>query len=605
MTFCLLTDKREQNMAKVLTGNSDTASVVEHRLLPPIFASKVRLFPHSLHRRTVCLRAELLGCMDDGGIVSYSIPQSPEPELSDSSYDGNRTSGRLTGGLGRLVDGQYGADNFRLDIGYGKGNGWVGWRNTSLGERYVELIFEFDQLRNFSAIHLFTNNFFSKDVQVFSRAKIWFSVGGLHYNGRPLGYSYMPDRALEVARDVTIALHHRLARFVKIRLYFAASWIMLSEVLFDSEPLGYNATDEIELNTSDEEILVNPEIGVAFDTFETVQAHQDEGGYVEAVIGVLTAVMLLLLVVFVIILILSRRQKLQGSPTILRNPFGVTINMKDLLMNLAPSSNGGAGGSSAASPVGQAPPGGAGSPATSPLLVNGGTGSYVALTSSLIDCEAPSSDNESRLISAKSAPSASPSPTVTPSIMSAQSPATPTRRLISATSNGSMTLIPNGRSRVAGKGSCLGPYHQQPQSINNNNDSLRRSDQHTVGRKSESSERTKRCHTAPRDRHRVAPPVVCWNIAPSMGRPYSCRESELAPVPRYCLNVVEKFGSSHAGEVLTGNSDTASVVEHRLLPPIFASKVRLFPHSLHRRTVCLRAELLGCMDDGKVVSTIC
>lgn len=35
------------------------------------------------------------------------------------------------------------------------------------------------------------------------------------------------------------------------------------------EPLGYNATDEIELNTSDEEILVNPEIGVAFDTFET------------------------------------------------------------------------------------------------------------------------------------------------------------------------------------------------------------------------------------------------------------------------------------------------------------------------------------------------
>lgn len=57
-----------------------------------------------------------------GGIVSYTAPQSPEPELSDSSYDGNRTSSRLTGGLGRLVDGQYGADNFRLDIGYGKGN---------------------------------------------------------------------------------------------------------------------------------------------------------------------------------------------------------------------------------------------------------------------------------------------------------------------------------------------------------------------------------------------------------------------------------------------------------------------------------------------------
>lgn len=51
--------------------------------------------------------------------------------------------------------------------------------------------------------------------------------------------------------------------------------------------------------------------------------------YVEVVIGVLTAVMLLLLGIFVIILALSRHQKLQGSPTtILRNPFGVTINMK-------------------------------------------------------------------------------------------------------------------------------------------------------------------------------------------------------------------------------------------------------------------------------------
>lgn len=42
---------------------------------------------------------------------------------------------------------------------------------------------------------------------------------------------------------------------------------------------------------------------------------------------------LLLLTVFVVILLLSRRQKLQGSPTILRNPFGVTINMKVINSN--------------------------------------------------------------------------------------------------------------------------------------------------------------------------------------------------------------------------------------------------------------------------------
>ena len=59
-----------------------------------------------------------------------------------------------------------------------------------------------------------------------------------------------------------------------------------------------------------------------------VAAPKDGQGYIEVVIGGLTAIMLLLLVVFVVILVLSRRQKLQGSPTILRNPFGVTINMK-------------------------------------------------------------------------------------------------------------------------------------------------------------------------------------------------------------------------------------------------------------------------------------
>lgn len=59
-----------------------------------------------------------------GGVVSYDIPEGSEPDhgLTDSSYDGRRTEdGRLVGGLGRLTDGEYGADNFRLDTAYGKG----------------------------------------------------------------------------------------------------------------------------------------------------------------------------------------------------------------------------------------------------------------------------------------------------------------------------------------------------------------------------------------------------------------------------------------------------------------------------------------------------
>jgi hypothetical protein len=60
-----------------------------------------------------------------GGIVSYHVPEDtsrePGQDLSDSSYDGIRRDGELVGGLGQLVDGEVGGDNFRLDIGYGKG----------------------------------------------------------------------------------------------------------------------------------------------------------------------------------------------------------------------------------------------------------------------------------------------------------------------------------------------------------------------------------------------------------------------------------------------------------------------------------------------------
>lgn len=44
----------------------------------------------------------------------------------------------------------------------------MGWRNDTYGTdgKPVEMIFEFDSVRNFSAIVLHTNNMFSKDVQV-------------------------------------------------------------------------------------------------------------------------------------------------------------------------------------------------------------------------------------------------------------------------------------------------------------------------------------------------------------------------------------------------------------------------------------------------------
>lgn len=69
---------------------------------------------------------------------------------------------------------------------------------------------------------------------MFAKAKLYFSIGGIFYNGRPITYNYMPDRVLEIARNVTIHLHQRIAKYIKIQLYFAAKWIMLSEIYFES-----------------------------------------------------------------------------------------------------------------------------------------------------------------------------------------------------------------------------------------------------------------------------------------------------------------------------------------------------------------------------------
>jgi len=71
-------------------------------------------------------------------------------------------------------------------------------------------------------------------LQVFVHAKVFFSIGGRQFNGEPVQFSYMPDQVLDHARDVTIKLHHRLGRYLQLHLYFAARWMMLSEITFIS-----------------------------------------------------------------------------------------------------------------------------------------------------------------------------------------------------------------------------------------------------------------------------------------------------------------------------------------------------------------------------------
>lgn len=59
-------------------------------------------------------------------LIAYSIPigvqRGLDIDLADEVYDGHEDGDRLVGGLGQLVDGQRGTDNYRTDIhGFGKG----------------------------------------------------------------------------------------------------------------------------------------------------------------------------------------------------------------------------------------------------------------------------------------------------------------------------------------------------------------------------------------------------------------------------------------------------------------------------------------------------
>lgn len=163
-------------------------------------------------------------------------------EFYDTSYDGHWDGEKLQYGLGQLTDGEVAPDDFKTAFYQNNAQGWVGWKNDTRENKPIEIVFEFDKVREFTAVHIFSNNQFTKDVQVFSQAKVLFSVGGKRYKGEPITFDYIEDHIWETPRNVSIRLHHRVGRFVKLQLQFATRWLMISEVTFDSSVVSGNYT---------------------------------------------------------------------------------------------------------------------------------------------------------------------------------------------------------------------------------------------------------------------------------------------------------------------------------------------------------------------------
>ncbi|XP_040576921.1 discoidin domain-containing receptor tyrosine kinase B [Lepeophtheirus salmonis] len=326
---------------EIIEGNWDTTTAVYRKLDPPIFASDIRIVPINEHPRVVCLRLELHGCLDTSGLRQYTI-NAPD-EDTDGASDLTWTKGSVE--IGKLFDGSYSMISPEEE----NPSGWLNW--TRKGSRPLELIFEFDSPRKFTKLFLFTSNRFSHGKEVFKRAQIWFSIGGQFYNDGPITFEYVPDSILETPRNVSIPLKGKVGQFVKVNLIYSSNLISISEVDFESTeledhfPIEVEKSPETEVknkptekvpNLSEEEKEEFVHIVDGEDHMKEVEMATNNME-MEILVGILTAITLLLLFLFIAVLLYSRRQKFLNSPTSRSlNPFQ-EINMKDLLLNISPT----------------------------------------------------------------------------------------------------------------------------------------------------------------------------------------------------------------------------------------------------------------------------
>ncbi|NWU44928.1 DDR2 protein, partial [Hylia prasina] len=114
------------------------------------------------------------------------------------------------------------------------GYDYVGWRNESTAGGYVEITFEFDRIRNFTAMKVHCNNMFAKGVKIFKEVQCYFRADASDWELSPISSVLVLDDVNPSARFVTVPLLHRMANAIKCQYYFADTWMMFSEITFQS-----------------------------------------------------------------------------------------------------------------------------------------------------------------------------------------------------------------------------------------------------------------------------------------------------------------------------------------------------------------------------------
>ncbi|XP_018915525.2 discoidin domain-containing receptor 2 [Bemisia tabaci] len=233
--------RREKN----LPGNTNTYLAWKQDLDLPFVASKVRFLPYSEHPRTVCMRVEIYGCPWQQYIVSYSAPQGSNG-LVDRSYDGFIDRGIMRGGLGQLTDGLYGTPQFLHDSrDEESGSRWVGWLKSADSAAPLELMFQFETVREFISMKVHVGHVMDGDVQIFSKAQIHLSLEGDLYQAKPVVFSpFLDPHTTDNAINISIPLYNRVGKYVKVEFFFSLHWILISEISFESVPVASNVSDE-------------------------------------------------------------------------------------------------------------------------------------------------------------------------------------------------------------------------------------------------------------------------------------------------------------------------------------------------------------------------
>ncbi|XP_063283197.1 discoidin domain-containing receptor 2 isoform X3 [Pelobates fuscus] len=257
---------RNRHGRQVLDGNVNAYDIVLKDLEPPIIARFLRFIPVTDHPMNVCLRVELYGCVWLDGLVSYNAPSGQQfilPEgqtiyLNDTIYDG-AVGYSMTEGLGQLTDGVSGLDDFSLTHEYHMwpGYDYVGWSNESFTNGYVEIMFEFDRIRNFTTMKVHCNNMFSKNVKMFKEVQCFFRSEANEWETNSVYSVLVLDDTNPSARYVTVQLNNRMARAIKCHYYFADFWMMFSEITFQSDPT-------LKVDDSNTRILIGCLVAIIF-----------------------------------------------------------------------------------------------------------------------------------------------------------------------------------------------------------------------------------------------------------------------------------------------------------------------------------------------------